>query len=332
MIRPVAHLLFCLAVAAGAGAGEASANDLIRIGGDVDVSDATGGSLTAFGGRVAVDAPVAGDLRAAGGQIEVGSGAAIEGSASLAGGHITVQGPIHGNLRAAGGQITIDGPVTGDASIAGGTLSLGPDARIAGKLVFRGGELHQSPAAQVAGGVEHVRRGHHYESTPMNRFTRGWAWTAALLVLAALIAGALPGPSQRLALELRERPWLTALLGFLALSAIPLAAILLMVTIIGIPIGILALVLYGVLLLVGYVWLAVVLGGLILDRFHAETAALTAWRVGAAMLAMLVMAILGRMPYVGGALKLAALAVGMGMIVGAVMRHTQAPAETITPA
>jgi len=322
MIRRIAIFLSCLLAAAAAA--EDAPHDLIRIGGDVEVSEATSGALTAVGGRITVDAPVKGPLRVAGGNIELGSDAVVEGSAALAGGNIRVEGPIHGNLRVAGGRITLDGPVTGDASIAGGTLSLGPDARIAGRLVFRGGELHQDPAAQVAGGISHTRRNwDRYELTMGERFTRGWVWTGALLVLAALFAGALPGPSQRLAQELRERPWLSALLGFLAFTAIPVAAVLLMITIIGIPIGVLALVLYAALLLVSYVWLAVVVGGLVLDRFKADTAALTAWRVGAAVLAMLVMAILVRVPFVGGPLKLVALMVGLGMIVGAVMRRTE---------
>lgn len=118
---------------------------------------------------------------------------------------------------------------------------------------------------------------------------------------------------------------MTALLGFLALTAIPMAALMLMVTIIGIPVAILALVLYAGLLMVGYVWLAVVLGGLLLDRLSAETAAVTAWRIGAAALAMILLAIAVRVPFVGGYVKFAALVVGVGMIVGAVFRQEQRP-------
>jgi len=330
MNRRIAVFLSCLLLATGAAAAEDNPyHESIRIGGDVEVSEATSGSLNAVGGRISVEAPVAGNLRAAGGHIEVGPAASIEGDTALAGGSIRVKGPVHGDLHAAGGQVTIDAPVTGDAHVAAGSLRLGPGARIGGKLEFRGGELQQDTAAQVTGGIEHIRRNwHRHESTPAERFTRGWAWTIGLVVLAALFAGALPGPSQRLALELRERPWLSALLGFLAVTAIPIAALLVMITIIGIPIGLLALAFYAALLVLGYIWLAVVVGGLVLEQFNAQTAALTAWRVGAAMLAMLAIAILVRVPYVGGVLKFAALIVGVGMIVGALMRHRQPAAPT----
>jgi cytoskeletal protein CcmA (bactofilin family) len=321
MIRHIAVFLSFLLLAGGAVAEETWSGGTIRIGGNVVVSEPTAGPLNAVGGQVLVKASVQGPLRAAGGQIEVGPSAKIMGNASLAGGNIVVKGPIQGNLHAAGGQIIVDGPVAGDAFIAGGSLILGPNARIEGKLKFRGGELNRDPSALVAGGLVHVAaRSHRHDLTAGERMTHGWAWSVGLVVLAALLAGALPGPSQRLALELRERPGMTTLLGFLALTAIPVAAVMLVITIIGIPIAVLALILYAGLLMIGYVWLAVVLGGLLLDRFKAETAAVTAWRVGAAALAMIILAIAVRAPFVGGFVKLAALVVGVGMIVGAVLR------------
>ena len=329
MVRRIALILSFLLAASSAAADDA-AMSTVRIGGDVEVSEPTDGPLNAVGGHVTIAAPVKGSLRAAGGEVEVN--APVGGDAFLAGGNVVVKGPVSGNLHVGGGQVTIDGSIGGDAFIGGGSLTLGPSAVIQGKLKFRGGNLTQDPAAQVVGGVIHnPGRAHRHEMTAGDRMTHGWVWSVGLVALAALLAGALPGPSQRLAEELRERPWMTTLVGFLALTAIPVAAVLVMITIIGIPIGILALILYAGLLMFGYVWLAVVLGGLLLDRFKAETAAVTAWRVGAAALAMIVMAVVTRVPYVGGFFKFAALIVGVGMIVAAVMRRVQPPAATPTP-
>lgn len=326
MFRQIAVFLSFLLFAGGAFADDAMSEGTVRFGGHVEVSHPTSGALYAAGGEVQVEAPVQGPLRAVGGDVEVGRGAQIAGSASLAGGNVVVKGPVQGNLHVGAGDVTLDGPVAGDAFVGAGSLSLGPNARIEGKLKFRGGELNRDPGAQVAGGiVQSPARSHRHEWTVGERMTRGWVWSLGLVVLAALLAGALPGPSKRLAQELRERPGMTTLLGFLALTAIPVAAVMLVITIIGIPIALLALVLYAALLMIGYVWLAVVLGGLLLDRFSAETAAVTAWRVGAAALAMIILAIAVRVPLVGGFVKLAALVVGVGMIVGAVMRKVRPP-------
>ena len=329
MIRHIAVFLSFLLLAGGAAAEDSWGTDTVRFGGTVEVSQPTDGSLNAAGGQVLVQAPVEGSLRAAGGQIVVGPDAAIAGDAMLAGGDVTVKGAIQGNLHAAGGEVTLDGPVGGDAFVGSGSLTLGPNARIEGKLEFRGSKLTRDPAAQVVGGLVHApTRSHRQEWKAGDRSSPGWLWSLGLVALAALVAGALPGPSQRLAQELRERPWMTTLLGFLALTAIPVGAVLLVITIIGIPIAFLAMILYAALLMVGYVWLAVVLGGLMLDRFKAETAAVTAWRIGAAALAMVVLALAVRVPFVGGFITLAAVAVGVGMIVAAVLRKVQPPAAT----
>lgn len=328
----IAAFLSCLLLAGTAAAEDSTPGDSIRIGGSVHLLEATPGNLAAIGGSVSVDAPVAGALRAAGGSVRVGASGAIERDASLAGGSIVVRGPIHGDLHAAGGRITIDAPITGDAYVAGGSLSLGPEARIGGKVKFRGGEMHVDPAAVVTGGTHHnSSRSHRIEGSEHSPATHGVFWTLGLAALAALLAAAFPGSSQHLAQELRERPWHTSLLGLLVLTAVPLAALLLMVTIIGIPLGLLAIVLYAALLLVGYVWIAVVVGGLLLDRFNAETAALVAWRVGAAVLAMVSLAILVRVPFLGGFVKFVALLAGVGMITAAVLRRINVPAREVLP-
>ncbi len=321
----------CLALAGGAAAAEPDTGPSIRIGGDVEVSRPVDGPLHALGGDVTIDAPVNGDVRMAGGDVRIGPTATIAGDVALAGGDVTLEGPIHGNLRAAGGHVRIDGPVTGDASIAAGTLELGPAARIQGKLRFHGGELHRDPGAQVIGGIEHnPDHWRLHERTVFQRRLHGWIWTAALMLLAALIAAALPDASRRLTQELRERPWITPLLGLVALASIPIAAVLFVITIIGIPIAVLALLGYAALLLVAYVWVAVVVGGMLLDRVGPETAARTAWRVAAAVLATLALAILVRVPFVGGLVELAALAAGVGMIVAVLFRENR-PAQAPTP-
>lgn len=310
------HRIALLAAGLAFAASAAAADDAVVIDKSVFV-----------GGHVEITEPVEGTVHAAGGRIDLE--APVSGSAHLAGGTVVVKGEVKGNLRAAGGTVKIDGPIGGDAWVAGGTLELGPAARIAGSLHFRGGELKRDPAAQVTGTVDHVTgRRHRHEFDPWGRFARGWLWTAGLMVLAAIIAGVLPGPTRRMAAELREHPWTAPLIGFIALTCIPIAAVIIMITIIGIPIGLLALLGYVALLLVGYVWLSAVVAGLLLDRYQPQHAADTAWRVVAAMAVVLALGIVARVPFVGGWLAFVALVVGVGMVVAAVFRREPAPAPS----
>jgi hypothetical protein len=227
--------------------------------------------------------------------------------------------------------VTLDGPVTGNASVSAGTLELGPNARIEGQLTFRGEQLDQDPAALVKGGV--VRKERHSRSWDGGGWGRGiaWAiWTLGLMVLAAIIAGALPGATRRMEDELRTQPWLASLFGILALICIPIAAVLVMITVIGIPVGLLALIAYVALLVIGYVMTSVVVSGLLLERWKSGAAVQTASRVGAAVLAMLIIASLARVPFIGGLVALTALVMGVGVIVAATVHRKTPPPATVS--
>jgi hypothetical protein len=181
----------------------------------------------------------------------------------------------------------------------------------------------------VTGGIDRARHHHWRDDSFMPlRESHGalhWIWTASSVLLAALFMALLPGYSNRMTQELRAQPWMPPLFGFIALVCIPAAAVLVMVTIIGIPLGILAILGYLGLLIVGYVCTAVVAGGLLLERFNAEAAQRTAWRVGAAAATMLAIALLARIPVVGGLVAFAALVIGIGLIVATVVHRPPSP-------
>jgi hypothetical protein len=88
---------------------------------------------------------------------------------------------------------------------------------------------------------------------------------------------------------------------------------------------------YLALLLVGYVATAVALGDAAVRSMPGDATKRTAWRIAAAALAVLVLALLGRVPWLGGFVSLAALVVGVGTLVSVVFpRSPRAPAEAAT--
>jgi len=135
------------------------------------------------------------------------------------------------------------------------------------------------------------------------------------VVLAALLAAAFPAEVRRVGSQLRAHPGLSLFAGFVALICVPAAALILMITIIGLPIALVVLLLYGVLLLVGYAAAGVMLGDAALQRFRAQDAAHWGYRIGAAVLAMLTLALIAKVPVLGGFVVLAAILFGMGAIV-----------------
>lgn len=90
---------------------------------------------------------------------------------------------------------------------------------------------------------------------------------------------------------------------------------ILFVTVIGVPLALLALLLYFVLLPMGYVSSAIGLGQWGLARWRAELAEHLGWRIGAMLLALVLLALLGAVPWLGGLVSLAALLIGLGAVV-----------------
>ncbi|MEO8101884.1 MAG: polymer-forming cytoskeletal protein [Betaproteobacteria bacterium] len=304
--------------------------DAALAGGHVTVNGNVGQGLYAVGGQLAINGAVGRNARVAGGHIEFGPKSEVAGNISIAGGEVTLKGSVKGYVQATGGQVLIDGVIAGDVETASGKIELGPNARIGGKLRYASrDELKRDPAAQVAGAVEkfearggpnrHLREG-------SGRRGGGWLWTTGLLVLAAVLVAALPGFYAGVAESQRTRIGFSLLLGFVAFICVPVAALLFLITLIGIPLGLLTILLYLMLLVVGYVSTGICLGDYLLKRFKADRGAATSWRIGAAVLGVLVVALLARIPWIGGWIVFVALLAGLGALMLQAGRMRKGPA------
>jgi cytoskeletal protein CcmA (bactofilin family) len=301
--------------------------DAVLAGGNVRLDANVGNGVYAAGGKVSVNGSVGRNVRMAAGHVEIGSNAKVSGNVTVAGGDVAIRGAVKGYLQAAGGHVLIDGPVDGDVVAAGGQIELGPLARIGGKLTYRSEDFKRDPAAQVAGAVQVLERNRavHEDSWQWHhRAGGGWIWSAGVILMAALFAAAMPVVSARLAQELRAHPGLALLWGFIAFVCIPVGAVVLVITIIGIPLALLAILLYLALLLAGYVVAAATIADLALRRFKPEAAARVAWRAGAAIVAALALTLLARVPLLGGLVVLAAMLAGIGAIAASAFHRAEA--------
>lgn len=289
--------------------------DLLAAGGMLRIEGAAGQDLYGAGGQVALDGSIARNARVAGGSVSVGPQARIAGNASLAGGRIELLGEVGGYAQIAGGKVLIDGRVNGDVDVAAGQLELGPRARIGGKLRYRGGEaLKQDAAAQVAGGIERLEMAPHRKEARAHGRGALVIWTLGLMALAAVLVAALPGVFARVADAARTRVGWSLLAGFIALATIPVGVLVLCVTVIGIPLALLALLGYFALLLVGYIAAGVALGDAALKRWLAARAEVKGWRALFAALGVLAIGLLALVPWLGGFVAFLALLAGMGAL------------------
>ena len=307
--------------------GEHVGGDAAAAGGTVRLNGNVSDNTYAAGGQVFVNGTLSRNARLAGGTVELSPSSRIVGGASIAAGEVRMNGSIGDYLQATGGSVYINGPVAGDVEAAGGQIELGPNARINGRFRYRSrSALKQDPAAQVLGGIEQLP----FNTRAAAGIGRGifrvvfWFWTLGLMLLVAILLALLPGFGKIIA-TLEARPGMSALLGFALLVCIPVASLILLITLIGAPLGLLSMIAYFALLIVGYLAAAAVIGDLLLKRLRPANAGTVAWRIGAAICGILVISLLGSIPALGGLIVFVALIMGMGAV-GLQVNRTLRPA------
>lgn len=305
--------------------------DATLAGGSVDVRAPVGDDLRVAGGDISIESNVGGELFAAGGNILLAAAARVAHGAKAYGGSITIDGKVDGPLHASARKITLNGEVGGDARLAAEQVELGPTARIAGALTYASvSELKKADGATIGGAVTREQR------AAGERAERRWqggrrmtAWAGPVLGYFALLACAsvfmlvFPVFSQRASDTVQSSPGLALALGFGALVAVPALAVLLFMTLLGIPLGLTVLALYPVLLLVGYLVGVAFIAQLAQAALRKDAPASFGWRIGFFALALLLVMLVGRVPFVGG-LALGVVAVlGVGACLRDLYRHRQ---------
>jgi hypothetical protein len=294
--------------------------DALLSGGSVSVAERIGGDLYAGGGSVTVDSTVAHNARVAGGRVHLTRRGRIDGKATLAGGRVEVDGAVARQLTVFGGTVSIDGEVGGDVTVAARELILGPGARIAGRLAYRGpapATVH--PQAVIGGGIQY--RLFAFGRDRVEPIARAAAWigamafSAGLFLVGLLAILLLPQASSRGAGCVRSRPFASLGLGFALVVCIPVAAVLIMATLIGIPLAFALLFTYPVLLMFGYLngvmSISDAIAGL-LSRMRPPGRAL---RIGLLALALAGMLLLANIPVAGWLPGLVLMFAGTGGLV-----------------
>lgn len=285
-------------------------------GGEVNVTGSVGRNLYAAGGDLRIEGEVEGDVRAAGGKIRISRGAKLRDNVTLAGGSVEMEGEVGEDLEVFGGSVVINGIIGGDLQIAGEDIRIGPDTRVAGRLEYKsGGTFVIDPRAQVAQGIEELDANDQGWLKKVGRgATRvgGALFSLGVLLLGALLILGLPGFSREAAATIRREWWQSAGVGCVMLIGVPFAAVILMITVIGIPLALMMIFGYIVLLMLGYVIAALFVGDLALERLGGERIKSLGWRVLFLLLALIALSIVRQLPLIGGLVVALLFVAGIG--------------------
>lgn len=229
--------------------------DAVLSGGVVAVSAPVGDDLYASGGSVLLESAVDGNARLAGGDVEIAKSANVAGKLTIAGRTVRVLGRVGRQLAVFGDKVRIDGQVAGNVTVASRSLELGPNARIDGKLTYRGpAEAVVEPGAVIGGGMNHP----DFDLGDFPLLSRLAWWTLASAFTLGLffvgMVGILFGPvaTSKAGQLVRSRQFACLGIGLAMILGAPLAALVLAMTVVGIPLAFVMSMLWPVMLISGY--------------------------------------------------------------------------------
>lgn len=285
-------------------------DDLTVFGGNVYVEGVVEGNLDAFAGNVFVNGVIEGDVDAVAGNVHVAGD--VGGDVSAVGGNVVLErdGEVAGSFSAAAGTVVVRGTIDGDAEVGAGSIVVESTAVVGGDLTY-GGALERHPDAQVGGVVTQNGEVTVGITEPVPTIP---AWFGALygflanLLLGALLLLVAPGFSREVAGRVRNEPLVAGGVGLLTLIGVPIALVLLAITIVGIPLAIL-----GALLFATTVWIGVVYGGFALGTWLLSLVD-EGNRWAALALGLLLLAVLGVIPFLGGLVGFVVLLLGLGSL------------------
>ncbi len=244
---------------------------------------------------------------------------ATEGHVLVVGGRVALpaEARVSGVVVVLGGAFTVDGTVGGDVFHLGGDLELTDGARVIGRLVAAGGELRVAPGATVVGGVirdleaasELVRPAPSWGQ----RFTRLAVQVALLALVALAMARWAPRALDRTSEALAHHPVVAVSMGALSALVGLVLLVAMVTTVVLIPVALVGGV--GFALAIGFGWLAWgTLIGRALERRGWVRGGGAAVAIGTAAYAV-AQGFVGAVPWIGGALALAASVAALGAVV-----------------
>ena len=224
-------------------------------------------------------------------------------------------------MQLAGNEAVINSHVRGNVQFKGTKLTLGKDAVIDGNLDYTA----QSEATMEAGAV--VKGKTTYEPQKPSPATAPLSATSifaivsllvlgkflAMLLLALLLGLIFRRFTQTLIERAAENPLLETGRGLIVFIVLPVASVMALVTLIGIPVGILGLITFAALMLVSSSFAAVVAGSLV-HKWAFKTAQYqVAWQT--ILIGVAIYTLLGFIPFIGGLAKFLLLLLALGSAV-----------------
>ena len=295
--------------------------DVVAAVGTLNIDGEVGQSVRMVWGEANNSGNIGDDLLFGGGDLTISGTASIGGDLLFAGGKIRVNGAVFGYVRGAGDEITLSDGVGEYVDVGVDELTVTSSAVILGDLTYTSeDEAVIESGAQIGGTITH--------KTPiMGWLFRDGIFTTVLgrlftflmvLVVGIVVVLMMPKRLALMADTIKAKPGWSLGWGAIFVFATPLAVVIACITIVGIPLGLIALALYVMALYLSQIPAGLFIGRWILGYFTKTDS--KGVMVGALALGLAILCLLWMIPWFGIVVGVATVLFGLGAAIVSLKR------------
>ncbi len=295
----------------------------------VAVDEIIAEDLTVAGANVKIAGELKKGLNAFGANLDISG--SVDGDVNAFGANIVLSGKFRNKVNAGAANIVLDGIFEDTVEAGAAKITVTPAAVIKGQLNYTSAILIQQEGSRVLGKV--VRKDMDFRGDEVEKWERKgkkvsraakiifWFLSlAALLIVGLIINTFFPEQTKNTVALISESPWKNIGVGFVFLVAVPVAITIAFVTIIGIPAGIIAGFIYGLILYVSRIYIGVWIGRKIIGFFKKSQITAFFWPF---VIGIVTIAVIGLIPFLGWIFKLFCLSISLGALWLALWRTIQ---------
>jgi hypothetical protein len=310
-------------------------NDILLAGGEVMIRGYVADDIRCAGGKLIIQSGTGGDLVVTGGTVEVMTGVTIGGSLMVSGGDVKVNGDIKEDIRSTAGSIAINGTVGRNLDIRSsqiiingsvvGYSVLSANKIVIGDKAFFGSYIRYWNKVKQLEVGQNVGHGKIVFDPSLKLKTNSWYylgyqtvigmfWYISTVLLFMLIFQYLFSASFKKAGETIDQSSGKSLTsGLIFFLGMPVAILVLLITLIGIPFGLLLMLSYVTLLLLAKTITALVMANWYNNHFNYHW---KFWKtIGSAMVLFILFTIISFTPFLGWLVMLLIASVAFGAII-----------------
>jgi hypothetical protein len=244
-----------------------------------------------------------------------------------AAGDVSLEGEVKRSVNIlSSGNTDVTGSIGSDLTMSGVSLTLTNTARVGRNLSARVRQLkevHIDDGATIAGKRDIQVKVRESRLTRPRFYFHQAVWFAAAMLVGWL--GLVMFPSFfRATTEAVGSGWLSLGLGVAVLAGVPVVMIVAAITLVGIPISMMLFALYLAAIYLAKVWVGAFLGRILLKPSGATKGD---WLLGL-LVGLLILTIVGFIPYLGGLVRLGMVCLGLGAFAWQ-LYHSSRPAITV---